>query len=840
MVRAKEMDRKPVWLPRPGPQQVLGNDRDRTNVQDIYDAYLVFCENGSYRIAWRNLSVLLKLYLNDHFPVGDNDELMVNSDPTRIEYLASLDASQLGYLTKDVLWVLFRWAEFITSDDEVLLCRTRTLVVTRDYLLLFSLETLQILIAEITNELSRRTRLASSPHRHSIAGLSSPWSPLSGTDLGILRFVDVQLSPDDTALLLRFKVKEAVSPRSAKTSSHPETFYDLPKKLLRRALSVGSGTSSKARGHRHRNSFLGGIDSTLVPRAYLKKIRKVSGKPDIGDTINIPNPTSAHAGEPLTASILPSQSELQLFSYDWPRRTLTEITEEFSEGGHTLVVDDQKSNWSDSYTDSVEISQSVDPTPHSINDASSEHSSILPMDGLIRNFYKSESIAPSPATPLTDRRASVGSAGKQSVQSALSSHPSFITAKTEIHISRGTSIDSFMTLTSQSTLSKNPIIQSDYQKMLRERDLIPHPSLETDWSGRGQHADFGEEERDTIPLQVEKVLGQTRNALVESVRCKRVRLVRKRMRCTKWSGLKREDALREVQHLYRLQHSHIVRLVGTYVIGTELSIITYPCAEWNLEQFMESTRTTDDATVKCASLCQFFTCLAKVLDFMHSFPLKHMDIKPQNLLVRDIRSSNVSESDPYKIYFTDFGISRSYESLEECETENPTSFTRTYAALEVVLQEVRDLSADIFSLGCVFAEMLATILDSSGSSRTSKTRIESPSKGLSDKIREIRQRPEGGLRPYHLANEDVCTSLATVPILEPELQAVREWTVQMLQTDASRRPTARQIADDPHLPFPCQSCTLRTGPEDFEAADPLSLTPCSTLPHNSRSNIDVF
>ncbi|KAF1962404.1 kinase-like protein, partial [Byssothecium circinans] len=223
------------------------------------------------------------------------------------------------------------------------------------------------------------------------------------------------------------------------------------------------------------------------------------------------------------------------------------------------------------------------------------------------------------------------------------------------------------------------------------------------WSDRGQHVEF--EDRADVPLQLEKVLGRTRNALVESVRCKRVRLVRKTMRCTKWSGLKREDALREVQHLYRLQHSHIVRLVGTYVIGAELSILTYPCAEWNLEQFMELTRTMDDSAGQSASLRRFFTCLAKVLDFMHSYPLKHMDIKPQNLLVRDVRNSNVHDTNPYKIYFTDFGISRSYESIEQCETETPTSFTRTYAALEVVLQEARDLSADIFSLGCVFVEM---------------------------------------------------------------------------------------------------------------------------------------
>lgn len=75
----------------------------------------------------------------------------------------------------------------------------------------------------------------------------------------------------------------------------------------------------------------------------------------------------------------------------------------------------------------------------------------------------------------------------------------------------------------------------------------------------------------------------------------------------------------------------------------------------------------------------------------------------------------MSDAGPYKIYFTNFGISRAYASMEESETEDPTSFTRAYAALEVVLQEIRGLSVDIFSMGCVYGEMLATILDASKS-----------------------------------------------------------------------------------------------------------------------------
>jgi serine/threonine protein kinase len=274
-----------------------------------------------------------------------------------------------------------------------------------------------------------------------------------------------------------------------------------------------------------------------------------------------------------------------------------------------------------------------------------------------------------------------------------------------------------------------------------------------------------------------------------------------------------------------------VRLVGTYVIESELAILTYPCAEWNLEQFFQSVATASDIEQRSSSLRQFFTCLAKVLDFMHSFPLKHMDIKPQNLLVRSLQHSTTEQADSYKIYFTDFGISKSYPSLEESDTESWTSFTRTYAAKEVVLQETRGLSADIFSLGCVYAEMLAVHLDAT---RISSRAAETISTPHWNQLRSTRERSDSSLRPYHLACDHVKGWLSGLQIDEPELDAIRAWTMEMLNEEPSKRPSAREIADDPRLPFACLSCSLRTGPEEFEAADPI---PCGQ--HVRHSNVEV-
>ncbi|KAJ4350485.1 uncharacterized protein N0V89_009106 [Didymosphaeria variabile] len=431
---------------------------------------------------------------------------------------------------------------------------------------------------------------------------------------------------------------------------------------------------------------------------------------------------------------------------------------------------------------------------------------------------------------LSNERPMSPSSGHQSFVTANTDASDGTTSRTNSRLTKRSSRDSFLSFQSMFSDSADLAVSSAYYQLLKEQNLLPEPTVETDWSGRGQHAEFALAERDLVPLQAEKFLGRTRTAIVESVRCKRVRLVRKTIKCTKWTGVKREDALREVQHLYRAQHAHIVRLVGTYVIGSDLAILTYPRAEWNLEQFMAFARTAHDSSARCASaLRQFFTCTAKVMDFLHSFPIKHMDIKPQNLLVRDTATSSTEESNRYKLYFTDFGISRAYESVDDCDTESPTSFTRAYAAREVVIQETRGLSADMFSLGCVYSEMLATVLDAS----IAAFAPHGEAIGVHwTALRATRYTSDDGIRPYHAAIEDIRAWLYALPIQEEtELLAVRDWTVGLLSNEASTRPTARQIADDLRLPFACPSCNLRRGPESFEAAEPLALTPRQVSPH---------
>ena len=237
---------------------------------------------------------------------------------------------------------------------------------------------------------------------------------------------------------------------------------------------------------------------------------------------------------------------------------------------------------------------------------------------------------------------------------------------------------------------------------LNERGILLGPMDELNWSGRGQHIEYDAEEESQMPLEPKKVLGYSATAVVESVQCRRIVLARKTVKCNK--RFTKENVLAEVEHLQRLQHSHIVRLVGTYTLGKSLAILMYPAADTNLEDFMDdiSEDEQDDCGVKSRSTRKFFGCLSTAMSFIHHKNVKHMDIKPKNVLVRRVQEG-------YKVYIADFGIAKAYRSAAESFTDSPTAFTRIYAAPEVVMQDTRGYPADIFSLGCVFMEMYACL-----------------------------------------------------------------------------------------------------------------------------------
>ncbi|KAF2128921.1 kinase-like protein [Dothidotthia symphoricarpi CBS 119687] len=355
------------------------------------------------------------------------------------------------------------------------------------------------------------------------------------------------------------------------------------------------------------------------------------------------------------------------------------------------------------------------------------------------------------------------------------------------------------------------VFSSRWLDHLKSRGLLLDPQYELNWSGRGQHVEYDPKDEGSIPLTTEKILGHSATAIVDSVKCRRIRLARKKIRCTR--RLTKEAVIVEVEHLHRLQHFHVLRVVGTYTLRKDLAIMLYPATPWNLDEFMDElldTRSVLNTDVlltgtwrkrTCVeALKTFFGCLAHSLMFIHSKNVKHMDIEPKNLLV-------CKHGDTYKIYVANFGIARAYKCATDSETDSPTAFTRRYAAPEVVTQDTRGFSADVFSLGCVFLEMLATVI--SDPSRNERQRLadtrtsDSGDSSFNANLTAVRTWFQTMFETKKLEDDRLPTDvLAVVP--------------EMIQYSPQQRPSAAEL-NTKLSTLGCGACD--TGPEPFEAAD---------------------
>jgi len=265
----------------------------------------------------------------------------------------------------------------------------------------------------------------------------------------------------------------------------------------------------------------------------------------------------------------------------------------------------------------------------------------------------------------------------------------------------------------------------------------------------------------------------------------------------------------EVQHLSNLAHCHIVQVIGTYTMGHNLSILIYPVAEYNLETFLQnlSNYSYERTKPRVNALIASFRCLANALEYVHAKITKHMDIKPRNILVRDVRKGSIRYDMSHKVYIADFGISRSYASIADAETEGPTMFTRKYAAPEVVDKGRRGLAADIFSLGCVFAEIIAQLQWHAGPIEVTQL----------DNLLQLNEVGDYSYQANIPALQKWLAGLDTISLPSNwfPINLVCLVVSRMLEEDPVKRPTAQELAELFGVPDQC--CFGLSGSEPLEA-----------------------
>jgi len=230
------------------------------------------------------------------------------------------------------------------------------------------------------------------------------------------------------------------------------------------------------------------------------------------------------------------------------------------------------------------------------------------------------------------------------------------------------------------------------------------------------HVNFGPREK--VPLEVCDSAGHGSTSSVDIVKCRRIKLARKLTHLT--SRTNQKHMLREVQALQKLKHAHVVQLIGTYWQGRKFAALLYPVADMDLAEYLEEGRFMPDADNDLTGttwgsnhkrphqdvLSKGSLCLISALRYVHESGVKHMDIKPANILLKRYKLAKAySESIAYKLYMCDFGIAQVLGPDERSQTETYPGKTPMYASPEVAAYNVHGRSSDIFSLGCVLLEM---------------------------------------------------------------------------------------------------------------------------------------
>ncbi|KAI9766043.1 MAG: hypothetical protein M1839_005034 [Geoglossum umbratile] len=355
---------------------------------------------------------------------------------------------------------------------------------------------------------------------------------------------------------------------------------------------------------------------------------------------------------------------------------------------------------------------------------------------------------------------------------------------------------------------------SEYGRLIKERDLLAPIEVEQNWSGReagaGQHVEF--ELTDKIPLEVLRLIGSSVTARVHMVRCRRILLARKSMKCC--IKLELKDAINEVDHLQKLRHAHIVQLIGSYVQGKTFAILLYPVADYDLSTFMErvtqalaSNPISYREYLALLSFGSFFGCLASALEFIHGKTIKHMDIKPANILVKE----HERYENRHHVYIADFGISRSFSQLDHSQTDSKITKTPRYCAPEVYHGNKWGRSADIFSMGCVFLEMHTILCSRALDEFTDYRRHDGMDGSFHANLPRVREWSDSLRKssPY-LISIDQDTPLTMVERNNHVIEVI----LGMLELDPEKRPKAATLA----LLFGSSRC-CKMGPEILTAKE---------------------
>ena len=156
--------------------------------------------------------------------------------------------------------------------------------------------------------------------------------------------------------------------------------------------------------------------------------------------------------------------------------------------------------------------------------------------------------------------------------------------------------------------------------------------------------------------------------------------------------------LREIKFLSRLSHPNLICLeeVAVGPVSDQFFLV-FEYAKLDMADILDSKTFVAGKTLTIPDIKTLLLQLLSVVDYLHTRYVLHRDIKVSNMLY-------FGESGTMKL--ADFGLARSYTHFVS-EPLTPETVTLWYRSPEILLNAAEyGPSADMWSVGCVFAELL--------------------------------------------------------------------------------------------------------------------------------------
>ena len=251
-------------------------------------------------------------------------------------------------------------------------------------------------------------------------------------------------------------------------------------------------------------------------------------------------------------------------------------------------------------------------------------------------------------------------------------------------------------------------LRADFENLIRQaadRDDLQKGSEHTVRKSRGGGNKLNLEAHETFKMEYNFIQEKGRGSygVVEEVEEQSTsnRYIRKRILLDRRRGPSREEmiqkVLEEVKIMRNLRHQNIVTLASFSKESThEWSLLIHPVAEYDLKAFFEKCSEEKYHENLTSQINPWFENLLDALACTHKNKIRHRDIKPTNILIKE-----------KAVYLCDFGLARDFSGQQSSASHGSiVEGTPEYRAPENNSDQRRGPLADVFSLGCVFSELL--------------------------------------------------------------------------------------------------------------------------------------